>query len=295
MNSMVRRSERVIRLSTTRGNIGRLLMARVLTHGALVVISAIFLFPLLWMVSTSLKSTGEIFNPGLNLIPAHPTLENYRVAFSALPLLRNFFNSVFIATSFTVLSLFFCSLAGFAFAKLQFPGRNGLFLVLLGTMMVPGLVGLLPSFVIMSKLGWVDTYQAVIVPGVANAFGIFFMRQYIQEIPDELLDAARLDGCSNFTIYWRLVVPLIRPALTALSIMQFMQSWNNFLWPLMVLRSNAMYTIVLAVASLPAANFNTPWGAIMAGTTVAVVPLVLFFLAFQKQFVAGVMRVGLKG
>jgi ABC-type glycerol-3-phosphate transport system permease component len=247
------------------------------------------------MISASFKPTGDIFSPGIHLIPAHPTLENYRVAFAALPLLRNLFNSIFVAGSFTLLSLFFSSLAGYAFAKLPFPGRNALFLVMLGTMMVPGLVGLLPLFVIMSKLGWVDTYQAVIIPGVANAFGIFFMRQYIQEVPNELLDAALIDGASNFSIYRHIILPLVKPALVALAIMQFMGAWNQFLWPLMVLRSNEMYTIVLAVAALPAANFNTPWGAIMAGTTVAVAPLILVFLSFQKQFVSGVMRVGLKG
>lgn len=280
---------------TTAAGKGRHVAARIAIHGIILIISLIFVFPLLWMVSSSFKPIGEIFDPGLTIVPRRPTLENYQVAFAALPLLRNFFNSVFVATTFTALSLFFSSLAGFAFAKMQFPGRNSLFLLLLGTMMVPTFVTLLPSFVIISKLGWVDTYQALIVPGVANAFGIFFMRQYIQEVPDELLDAARIDGGSSFTMYRQIVLPLVKPALTALAIMQFMGTWNNFLWPLMVIRSNEMYPIVLAVAALPAANFNTPWGAVMAGTTVAVVPLVLFFLAFQKQFVAGVMRIGLKG
>src|SRR5262249_48808405 len=136
-----------------------------------------------------------------------------------------------------------------------------------------------------------------IVPGIASAFGIFFMRQYIQSIPDELLDAARIDGIPDFGfgLYWRIVVPLIKPALATLSIIGFMGSWNNFLWPLMVLRSNEMYTIVLAVAALPSSQFNTPYGPIMAGTTIAVLPLIILFLVFQRQFVAGVMRVGLKG
>jgi ABC-type glycerol-3-phosphate transport system permease component len=163
--------------------------------------------------------------------------------------------------------------------------------------MVPSLVGLLPAFVIISKLGWVDTYQALIVPSVASAFGIFFMRQYIQSIPDELLDAARIDGLPDygFGLYYRVVLPLIRPALATLAIISFMGSWNNFLWPLMVLRSDSMYTIVVAVAALPSSQFNTPYGPIMAGTTIAVIPLILLFLLFQRQFVAGVMRVGLKG
>jgi len=267
---------------------------------AYVVLSAlalIFAFPLLWMISTAFKPAGEIFNPGINLIPTHLTLDNYGFAFSALPLPRNFFNSVFVATTTTALSLFVSSLAGFAFAKLEFPGKRGLFLLMIGTLMVPGLVGILPLFVIISQLGWVDTYQALIVPSIASAFGIFFMRQYISSIPDELLDAARIDGLRDyaFGLYWRIVVPLIKPALATLSIMGFMGSWNNFMWPLMVLRSSEMYTIVVAVAALPSAQFNTPYGPIMAGTTIAVVPLIVLFLVFQRQFVAGVMRTGLKG
>jgi ABC-type glycerol-3-phosphate transport system permease component len=275
----------------------RLIAGHAAAYAVLLVLAVIFAFPLVWMISTSFKPTGDIFNPGLTLLPTHATLDNYRFAFNALPLLRNFFNSVFIATATTGLSLFVSSLAGFAFAKLDFPGKRGLFLIMLGTLMVPGLVGLLPSFVIISKLGWVDTYQAVIVPGIASAFGIFFMRQYIQSIPDELLDAARIDGLPDygFGLYWRIVVPLIKPALATLSIIGFLGSWNNFLWPLLVLRSNTMYTIVLAVAALPSSQFNTPYGPIMAGTTIAVLPLIILFLVFQRQFVAGVMRVGLKG
>jgi ABC-type glycerol-3-phosphate transport system permease component len=295
MNSVVQRAEPTVRVSRVRGKIGRTILLQVASHSVLIVLSVIFVFPLVWMISSSFKPQGDIFNPGITIIPTHPSLENYQFAFSALPLLRNFFNSVFIATTTTAVGLFFSSLAGFAFAKLEFPGRGGLFLIMLGTLMVPGLVGLLPSFVIISKLGWINTYQSIIVPGVASAFGIFFMRQYIQAVPDELLDAARIDGCRDFAMYWRIVVPLIKPALTALGIMGFMGSWNNFLWPLMVLRSDSMYTIVLAVAAMPASQFNTPWGAIMAGTVVAVVPLLIFFLVFQRQFVAGVMRVGLKG
>ena len=273
------------------------ILGRAAAYLLLLALTVVFAFPLAWMISAAFKPSGEIFDPGINLLPRHLTLDNFRYAFGAYPLLRNLFNSVFIATSTTALGVFSSSLAGFAFAKLEFPGKRWLFLVMLGTLMVPGLVGLLPAFVIISRLGWVDTYQAVIVPGVASAFGIFFMRQYIQSIPDELLDAARIDGLPNygFGLYWRVVLPLIRPALATLSIIGFMGSWNNFLWPLMVLRSDTMYTIVLAVAALPSSQFNTPYGPIMAGTTLTVAPLVVLFLLFQRQFVAGVMRAGLKG
>jgi ABC-type glycerol-3-phosphate transport system permease component len=300
MSSMTRSTDGVQRRSPARraaARTARTLLGRGAAYLALLALTVVFVFPLLWMISTAFKPTGEIFDPGLNLIPRHLTLENFRYAFNAYPLLRNFFNSVFVASATTALSLFFSSLAGFAFAKLDFPGKRWLFAVMLGTLMVPGLVGLLPAFVIISKLGWVDTYQALIVPGVASAFGIFFMRQYIQSIPDELFDAARIDGLPDygFGLYWRVVLPLIGPALATLAIVGFLGSWNNFLWPLMVLRSDSMYTIVLAVSALPSSQFNTPYGPIMAGTTIAVIPLIILFLVFQRQYVAGVMRVGLKG
>jgi len=291
MNSVLRQAQ----ARQTRHVQWRTTLVRAGAYATLIALSVIFAFPLIWMISTSFKPSGEIFDAGINLVPRHPTLDNYRFAFTAYPLFRNFINSVFIATTTTAVGLFISSLAGFAFAKLEFPGQRWLFLVMLGTLMVPGLVGVLPAFVIISKLGWVDTYQAVIVPGIASAFGIFFMRQYIQSIPNDLLDAARIDGCHDFGIYWRIIVPLIRPALATLSITGFMGSWNSFLWPLMVLRSDTMYTIVLAVASLPSSQFNTPYGPIMAGTVIAVAPLIVLFLAFQRQFVAGVMRAGVKG
>jgi multiple sugar transport system permease protein len=261
----------------------------------LLVISVLFLFPIAWMVSASFTPSEEIFSSGLRFFPANPTLENYQTAFTSLPLLRNLGNSVIIAGVYTVGALFLCSLAAFAFAKFNFPGRNVLFTILLGTMMVPALMTLLPSFIIMSNLQWVNTYQSVIVPGLANAFGIFFMRQYMIGIPDELIDAARVDGAGSFRIFWRIMLPLCRPALAVLAIMQVISQWNQFLWPLIMLRDNSMYTIVLAVAALPSSNFNTPWGVVMVGGTVAVLPLIITFLIMQRGIIAGIMAGGLKG
>jgi ABC-type glycerol-3-phosphate transport system permease component len=261
----------------------------------LLVISILFLFPIAWMVSASFTPSEEIFSSGLRFFPANPTLENYQTAFTSLPLLRNLGNSVIIAGVYTVGALFLCSLAAFAFAKFNFPGRNVLFTILLGTMMVPALMTLLPSFIIMSNLQWVNTYQSVIVPGLANAFGIFFMRQYMIGIPDELIDAARVDGAGSFRIFWRIMLPLCRPALAVLAIMQVISQWNQFLWPLIMLRDNSMYTIVLAVAALPSSNFNTPWGVVMVGGTVAVLPLIITFLIMQRGIIAGIMAGGLKG
>ncbi len=274
----------------------RPIVRQVLTHVVLIVLSVVFLFPFAWMVSASFKPEGDIFNPGINLIPAHPTWQNYQDAFGMMPLWRNLFNSLVIAATTMAGSVFLSSLAGFAFAKLVFPGKRLLFIAVLSTMMVPQFVALVPQYVLMSKIGWINSYQAVILPSVASAFGIFFMTQYMASIPNELLDAARIDGCRDLGIYARVIMPNVKPALAALGIMAFMGAWNNFMWPLMVLQSNDMYTIVLAVVNLPSGSgFNTPWGAVMAGSTVAVLPLIALFVAFQRYFIAGVMQAGLKG
>lgn len=271
------------------------LPTKMVAHTVLIVISATFLFPIVWMISSSFTPSDEIFSSGIHLFPVHPTLENYRIAFQSFPLLRNLGNSVLIAGVYTIGASFLCSLAAFAFAKFDFPFRNALFAILLATMMVPALMTILPAFIIMSDLHWVNTYQSVIVPFLASAFGIFFMRQYMLGIPDEFIDSARIDGASNFRIFWTIVVPLCRPALAVLAIMQIIGQWNQFLWPLIMLRDSSMYTVVLAVASLPAANFNTPWGVVMVGGTVAVLPLILIFLVMQRGIIAGIMAGGLKG
>lgn len=268
---------------------------KIVTHLVLIIGVFITLFPLFWMISGSLKPPHEIFSTTLRLIPENPTLENYRFVFSTIPLLRELFNSIIIASSYTLLSLFFCSLAGFAFAKHHFPGRYFLFFFLLATMMVPVEVGIIPSFLIIKALKWVNTYYAVIIPGSASAFGIFFMRQYIATVPDEVIDAAKIDGCSDFRTYCQIILPIIKPALVALGIMHFMFSWNSFLWPLVVLRTYDMYTIVLGVNLIPAQEFDTPWGAVLAGCTVAVLPLIVFFLIFQKHFISGITLGAVKG
>ena len=268
---------------------------KMVAHTVLIVVSVAFLFPIAWMISASFTPSDEIFSSGIHLFPVHPTLENYRMAFQSFPLLRNLGNSILIAGVYTIGASFLCALAAFAFAKFDFPFRNALFAILLATMMVPALMTILPAFIIMSDLHWVNTYQSVIVPFLASAFGIFFMRQYMLGIPDEFIDSARIDGASNFRIFWTIVVPLCRPALAVLGIMQIIGQWNQFLWPLIMLRDSSMYTVVLAVASLPASNFNTPWGVVMVGGTVAVLPLILIFLVMQRGIIAGIMAGGLKG
>jgi len=265
------------------------------THIFLIAISICFIFPFFWMIAASFKSNSELLSSTQSFLPKTITLENYLFAFKTVPLWRNLFNSFFISISYMLLSLFFVSLGGFAFAKYDFPGRNFIFFLMLGTMMVPQAVGIVPSFILMKWFGWIDTYWAVIIPGTAHAFGIFFMRQYIRGVSDELIDAARIDGCSEFRIYLQIILPVIKPAIATMAIMDFFGAWNSYLWPLIVLRSLKMYTAVLAITAFPAPQFRTPWGAIMAGTTVSVLPLVLIFLLLQRYFVSGLMAGSVRG
>jgi len=268
---------------------------KLLTYGLLLLGSVVFLFPFLWMISASFKSPSELLGSAQSLLPTSFTLENYRVAFTAVPLFTNFINSVVISGGYTLLALFFTSLGGFAFAKYKFPGRDALFAIMLGTMMVPTVVGIVPSFIIMKKLNWVNTFYSVIIPGAAHAFGIFFMRQIIRDLPDELLDAAKIDGATDFTIYRKVVLPIITPALITLAIMDFIGTWNDYLWPLIMLRSLEKYTLLLAITAFPSTTFRTPWGAVMAASTISVLPLVILFIFFQKKIISGITVGSIKG
>jgi len=274
----------------------------------LTAVTLAWMTPLLWMVSSSFKTGAEIFRPprvitearkmGPNarasaaavvadvMLPDEPTVENYGRLFTELPFSRFFANSVFVATAQTLLTLFFCSLGGFAFAKYVFPGRGPLFTVVLGSMMIPFHVLLVPLFSLMGTFDWFDTFRAIIIPFSASAFGIFLMRQYTLSIPDDLIDAARIDGCSEFRIYWNVVLPCVRPALGALTIFVFMNSWNNFLWPLIILRSDAKYTLPLGLANLVGV-YNQEYGMLMAGTLLSTLPIIVLFLFLQREFVAG--------
>ncbi len=266
------------------------LLAYPLVIAGIVLIAA----PLWWMLAASFMDQGQIFSGDLALWPRQWVLDNYISVTQLIPVYRNLLNSFVISSGHTILSVFFASLAGYAFAKLEFPGRGPLFFLILLTMMVPPEVGLIPSFVIMSALHLVNTYWALILPGAASGLGIFFMRQYMSSLPSAILEAARIDGCSEFGIYAWIVVPMSTPALAAWAILAFIGSWNDYLWPLVMLRTPEMQTITLAVPSMEAAGFNIPWGAIMAGSVVAIAPLLGIFLAFQRYFVAGITLGGVK-
>ncbi|MDE0323023.1 MAG: ABC transporter permease subunit [Candidatus Poribacteria bacterium] len=218
---------------------------------------------------------------------------NYRNLWKTVPYGRYFVNSVFIATASTLLTLFFCSLGGYAFAKYQFRGQKILFGILLASMMVPFQVLLVPLFGLMYDIGWLNSYKAIIIPFSVGAFGVFLMRQFIVTIPSELLDAARIDGCSEFGIYYRIVLPIIKPALGALTIYSFLGSWNGYLWPLIILRDEVKYTLPIGLANL-VGIYRQDYGMLMAGTLLSLMPIVILFLAMQREFVQGITLGGVK-
>jgi ABC-type glycerol-3-phosphate transport system permease component len=257
---------------------------------------AAFIIPFLYMTTGGFKYQNEIANSDISLLPKQPTLANYQVIFQEWPVMRITFNSFFIALAVTASNLFFCSLAGLAYAKFRFPGRDRLFSIALMTMMIPMQAILVPLFIIMANLDWVSTYQAIILPGAIGAFGIFFMRQYIgSSVPTELLDAARIDGCSEFGMYWMIVLPIIKPAMVTLGLILFMNAWNDYLWPMIMLNENEMYTMSLMVGAAGLRNYLLNWGEKLAAATLAAWPPVIIFFIFRKQFIEAIMAGALKG
>jgi multiple sugar transport system permease protein len=268
-------------------------VAQGLNHAFLLAGGLVVVLPFLWMVTTSLKPIKLTYAPPY-LIPTYFEWRNYLVAWQAAPFARFYFNSFIMAVGITSGQLLFSSLAAYAFARLRFPGRDVLFLVFLGTMMVPFHVTLIPSYLIVRWLGWLDTYQALIVPRLVSAFGIFLLRQYDFTIPTELDEAALIDGCSRLGVWWRIILPLSQPALAALAIFAFLFAWNDFLWPLVVTNNPEMRTIQLGLAMFQG-RYGTQWTYLMAGTVTATIPGILVFLLGQKRFIEGITLTGLKG
>jgi multiple sugar transport system permease protein len=250
--------------------------------------------PYVWMFVTSIKPVAEVQSYPPSFIVKHPTLLPYQDLFRLIPILKYLWNSIYVASTVTIANIFFCSLAGYAFAKHRFWGRDKIFFVLLGSLMIPWQVNLISGFVLMRKLGWLNSYNALIVPAMAGVFGVFLCRQFIMSIPDDLIDAAKIDGCSEFTIYRLVIFPLIKPILATLAILTFLQQWNNFIWPLIVINSSEMRTLPLALSVLNG-QFGTRFAVIMAGAVVATTPMLIVFLSFQKYFMKGVAMTGLKG
>jgi ABC-type glycerol-3-phosphate transport system permease component len=271
------------------------ILTDILLYFVLIGISTFMVLPFIWMLSTSFKLPEDVFGYPPVLISENPTFYNYIFIFQDANMLRVLWNTFFIAAAGTLLSLFFTALGGYGFAKFEFPGKPVLFAFLLATMVVPGAVMMVPSFVLMRKFGWVDTFWPLIIPGAANAFGIFFFRQYISTVSDELLDAARLDGASEFGIFYRVIVPIITPGMTSLGLIFFMASWNNYLSPLIYLKSPEKWTITLAINALIGGAGLTYWSEQMAMSVISLLPLLVIFLVFQRRFVEGIQAGAIKG
>ncbi|WP_454300529.1 carbohydrate ABC transporter permease [Salana multivorans] len=270
---------------------GRIVLVAVLTLGL-----AGTLLPFVWMLLGAFKTNAEIMRRPVTWWPQAPTFDNFRAWFVEFDMSRYFVNSVFLAVVAVATTLLFCSMVGWALAKLEFPGKRVLIGVVLSTMFVPGIVTLIPTFVLVANLNMVGTYWGMILPGMVGAFGVFLMRQFMLEIPDSLLDAARIDGAGEFRIFGGIVMPLCRAPLATLAIFTFMGSWNGFLWPLIVAQRESLYTLPVALAlyTSPTGDKGAEFGLQMAGSVLIIVPVLLVFIAMQKHFVQGIAMTGIK-
>jgi multiple sugar transport system permease protein len=266
----------------------------VLLHLVLVGGAAVTLMPLLWMVGASFMQPGEANTLPPRLWPAHPTLANFQALFTRLDMLRNLVNSAVVTVLATVLSVLVNALAGYAFAKLPFRGRERLFKTLAGALVVPAQVGMLPLFLLLRELGLVNTYAGVLVPYLASIFGIFLIRQSALSVPDELLDAARIEGAGEFAVFRLVALPVIRPILVTMAAFTFLSAWNDFMWPLIVLSDSGMYTLPVALANLVGEHVQDT-ELMMSGSMLTILPALVVFLIFQRTYVQGIMAGGVKG
>ena len=264
---------------------GKFSINKIFVYLSLIFGSLVSLFPFYYMFVMATRQNREINQVPPPFTPGSDLVTNFQKVLNNIDFFGAMWNSIFVATTITLGTLFLSSLAGYAFAKLEFKGKTVLFGMILVTMMVPPQLGLIPQYYIITTLGWLNDFKALIIPGLINAFGIFWMRQYIKDgVPYEIIEAAKIDGCSNFRIYWNIVVPMILPAFATLGIIVFMHVWNDFLWPLVVLRDPSMHTLQVALRTLNDTR-QMDYGMIMSGTFWATVPLLIVFLLFNKLFI----------
>lgn len=266
---------------------GRIIAWTLLFIGGLIMIT-----PLAFMFSTSLKPAGEVYD--LRLIPVTPTLENYLKVMTNSQFPRWFVNSTIIAVAVTLSNIFFDSLVGYTLAKYRFRGRNFVFIAILSTLMIPTEMLVIPWYLMSAKLGWLNTYWGIMFPGMMTAFGTFLMKQFFEGVPDDFLEAARVDGLNEFQIWWKVAMPLVTPALSALAIFTFLGNWTAFFWPLIVTTNKDLYTLPVGLSSF-AVEHSVQWEIVMTGAAIATLPTLLVFLVFQRYIVRGVMLAGVKG
>lgn len=274
----------------------RLLIQRVLTYILMIGVALLVLLPLVWMLSTSFKPKSQWFSREIEWIPRTFTLENYERIFNnnSTPIGRWFLNSFLLGTITTVLTLAVDALAAYAYARLEFPGRKILFAILLSTLFLPGVMFLVPNFITIFRLGLLNTFPGVFLPALAGVFGVFFLRQFFESIPKELEEAAQIDGANTFQTFWQVVLPLARPALATLAVITFLASWNDFLWPLLILRDRALQTLPPGLRTLQGA-YTSEYGQMMAGAAIAAVPVLILYVFMQRYIVESVASTGLKG
>jgi multiple sugar transport system permease protein len=267
-----------------------------LSYGMMVILAMVMILPFLWMLSTSLKSQEYILTATPQFMPRPVTFESYIELFGRIHIGRIFFNSLFVATVGTVGQILIAAMAAFAFSRIEWRGRDNVFVLYLATMMLPAVVLVLPQFALIRTLGWINTYAALIVPTLFGAFGTFLLRQSFLTLPKDFEEAAFVEGANYFTVFWRIVLPLSRPALATLAIFSFMGLWNSYLWPLFVARKESVMTLPVALAALQSGpRALTEWNVVMAGSVVAVLPILIVYLLAQRWFVQGIVTSGIKG
>lgn len=290
--------QRQVQQSKRHGRRGRLLrnlgVYLVLAIGGISMVA-----PFLWMLTTSLKNAGEVFsfqkNWWMEWIPTSFVWRNYFEVWEVVPFARFYFNSIFVAVCVTAAQVTTSAMAAYAFARLYFPGRDKVFLGYLATMMVPGAVTMIPVFILLRYLGWIDTYKALIFPAAFTAYGTFLLRQFFLTLPKDLEDAAKIDGCSHLGIFWRIILPLSKPALATLTTFTFMGNWMSFMWPLIVLNTHDKFTLPVGLAYFRGLYGSTEWTLLMAASVMFVFPIIVVFVFNQRFFIEGIKLTGIKG
>jgi multiple sugar transport system permease protein len=270
---------------------GQVTLVRIVWMAITAVLALMTLFPLFWMVSIAFKSPAEAFSP--NLIPIAPTLENFVYVLTGVPFVRYMLNSFFVSSTVTIVALFFHSMAGYALARLRFPGRDAIFLAIFSTFLVSLPVVIVPLFIIVKAMGMLNSYAGLIVPAIFNAFGIFLLRQYYLSLPRELEEAALIDGAGHWRIYWSVVLPLSRPILSALAILFFLANWNAFLWPLTITSDSNLWVVQVGIANFQS-QYSASWTYMMAASTIVAIPTLILFMIFQRQIMDSLKTSGLK-
>jgi multiple sugar transport system permease protein len=281
----------------TKGALGlssRMSLKRAILYGGLLLAAATMIVPFLWMLSTSLKADQFVLTMPPQFLPRPLTSDSYQRLLDLFPIARMFLNSLFVAVVTTLGQVFVSAMAAYAFARMQFRGRDVVFLLYLATLMIPSQVTITPLFILMRYLGWINSYQGLIAPGIFTAFGTFLLRQFFLTLPRDLEEAAFIDGATHLTVFLRIILPLARPALATLSVFAFMGSWNSFLWPLFIVRNEELMTLPVGLATLHG-RWLTQWNLVMAGSVITVIPMLIIYLFAQRYFVRGVVLSGVKG